>query len=103
MTTYREALQPCHEHQPGYGRFMPGCIGCLSMTIGNLCDLLDEARQMNDAHHLLFSAHQENFIERIYALEGGDEGHREGLASLEEPHGLNWNVPDDREVGYEPT
>jgi hypothetical protein len=48
-----------------------------------IMDLIRDLRATVD----LYVAHTENLIERVYALEGGDEGHRQGLASLEEPHG----------------
>jgi len=44
-------------------------IGVLCSGLVELCDELRDLRNEAELHH----AHQENLIERVYELEGGDE------------------------------
>jgi hypothetical protein len=70
--TYRNAWTACPYHAETPGRPVSGCAQCLGESFNTLCDMLDSQHEATQALNTLVHAHQENLIERVYALEGGD-------------------------------
>jgi hypothetical protein len=74
--SYRHAFTPCFQHGPHgnplYPEFDQSCHNCLLATVGKLVDMLDEQHEATQALNTVVHAHQENLIERVFLLEGGD-------------------------------